>query len=157
MDDSDVVGLALKLRSLVWSWRMENLMRLVVVFGWRDPIIQSSDWIRFDSGLGPGSCDVIAKDGAAERIEIALSTLAADDAAGRAAVHDAFNRASAALAGALGAPATEVAGSIPEIRWGGDETTLLLTDLGVMIRLRLVTNSWLAFHDETNDRQDRWT
>ncbi|MFI9636673.1 DUF6301 family protein [Nocardia sp. NPDC051929] len=157
MDDLAIVELALQLQSLVWSWRMDNLMRLLVVFGWRDPIIQSSDWVRFDSGLGPGSCDVIGSDGDAERIEIALTTLASDDAAGRAAVHDAYTRAAAALAGALGAPTAEIVGSSPEVRWSGEETTLLLTDLGLTIGLRLVANSWLTNYDQANNAQLRRT
>ncbi|MGY5309585.1 DUF6301 family protein [Nocardia gipuzkoensis] len=157
MDDLAIVELALQLQSLVWSWRMDNLMRLLVVFGWRDPIIQSSDWVRFDSGLGPGSCDVIGSDGDAERIEIALTTPASDDAAGRAAVHDAYTRAAAALTGALGAPTAEIVDSSPEMRWGSEETTLLLADLASRVRLRLVTNAWLAHYDEANNLQQRRT
>ncbi|MEV6259045.1 DUF6301 family protein [Nocardia sp. NPDC051911] len=157
MDDLAIVELALQLQSLVWSWRMDNLMRLLVVFGWRDPIIQSSDWVRFDSGLGPGSCDVIGNGGDAERIEIALTTLASDDAAGRAAVHAAFGEAAAALTAAIGKSTAEIGDSISEIRWTGEETTLLLTDLGLRVRLCLVTNAWLAQYDEANDLQERWT
>ncbi|MGY1934186.1 DUF6301 family protein [Nocardia gipuzkoensis] len=153
MDDLAIVELAHQLQSLVWSWRMDNLMRLLVVFGWRDPIIQSSDWVRFDSGLGPGSCDVIGNGGDAERIEIALTTLASDDAAGRAAVHEAYIRAATALTDALGTPTAEIVDSSPEIRWSGEETTLLLTDLGLAVRLRLVTNSWLANYDRRTTRR----
>jgi hypothetical protein len=157
MHDLAIVELALQLQSLVWSWRMDNLMRLLVVFGWRDPIIQSSDWVRFDSGLGPGSCNVIGSDGDAERIEIALTTLASDDAAGRAAVHEAYTRAATALTDALGTPTAEIVDSSPEIRWSGEETTLLLTDLGLAVRLRLVANSWLTNYDQANNTQLRRT
>ncbi|MCC3332978.1 DUF6301 family protein [Nocardia abscessus] len=157
MGHSDTITLARQLQSLVWSWRMDNLMRLLVVFDWRDPIIQSSDWVRFDNGLGPGSCDVMGNGGHAERIEIALTTLAPDDAAGRAAVHEAFSEAAAALTAAIGAPTAEIVDSIPEIRWSGEETTLLLTDLGLMVRLCLVTNTWLAHYDEVNHLQERRT
>ncbi|MGV9334944.1 DUF6301 family protein [Nocardia sp. NPDC003726] len=73
MGNSDVVDLARQLQSLVWSWRMGNLMHLLAKFDWRDPIILSNAWVRFDSGLGPGSCDVIGNGGHAERIEIALT------------------------------------------------------------------------------------
>lgn len=157
MRSSDVVDLARQLQSLIWSWRMDNLMHLLAEFNWQDPIIQSSDWVRFDSGLGPGSCDVIGNGGHAERIEIALTTLAPDDAAGQAAVHEAFGEAAAALTATIGEPTTEIGDSIPEIRWTGEETTLLLTDLGLMVRLCLVTNAWLAHYDEANDLQERRT
>ncbi|WP_280483878.1 DUF6301 family protein [Nocardia farcinica] len=157
MGNLDVVDLARQLQSLVWSWRMDNLMHLLAEFNWRGPIIRSSDWVRFDSGLGPGSCDVIGNRGDAERIEIALTTLAPDDAAGRAAVHEAFREAAAALTAALGAPTAEIVDSIPEIRWSGEETTLLLTDLGLMVRLCLVTNAWLTHYDEANNLQERRT
>ncbi|MGY5207574.1 DUF6301 family protein [Nocardia gipuzkoensis] len=157
MGNSDIADLALHLRSLVWSWRMENLMHLLAEFDWRDPIIQSSDWVRFDNGLGPGSCDVIGNGGHAERIEIALTTLAPDEAAGRAAVHEAFGEAAAGLTATIGQPTAEIVDSIPEIRWTGEETTLLLTDLGLMVRLCLVTNTWLAHCDEANNLQERRT
>ncbi|MGQ4619755.1 DUF6301 family protein [Nocardia sp. R7R-8] len=157
MRSSDVVELALQLQSLVWSWRMENLMHLLAEFNWRDPIIQSSDWVRFDNGLGPGSCDVIGSAGHAERIEIALTTLAPDDTAGRAAVHEAFGEAAAALTATIGEPTAEIVDSIPEIRWTGKETTLLLTDLDLMVRLCVVTNAWLTHYDEANNLQQRRT
>ncbi|WP_405164841.1 DUF6301 family protein [Nocardia sp. NBC_01499] len=154
LGDTEVVDLAAELRSLVWSWRMDNLLRLLVVFGWQDPIIESSDWVRFDSGLGPGSCDVIGSDGEAERIEVAVTTLAADDSAGRAEVHDVFARMTAALIATLGEPTGRILEAIPEIRWAGAETTLLLTDLLLMVRLRLVSNAWLADYDEANGLQE---
>ncbi|MBF6300257.1 hypothetical protein IU459_22310 [Nocardia amamiensis] len=150
MSDGKIIDLAIELRSLVWSWRMDDLMSLLVVFPWRDPIIESPDWARFDAGLGAGTCDVIGREGDAERIEVAVTNLAPDDATGRAAVRDAFNRATAALTGALGAPTVQIVGTVPEIRWDGGETTLLLTDLSLMVRLCLVTNTWLASYDETN-------
>ncbi|MGV9334945.1 DUF6301 family protein [Nocardia sp. NPDC003726] len=56
--------------------------------------------------------------------------MAPDDVAGRAAVHAAFSDIAAALTALLGAPTAEIVDSIPEIRWTGEETTLLLTDLG---------------------------
>ncbi|QBS39875.1 DUF6301 family protein [Nocardia sp. CS682] len=157
LGDAELVDVADKLRSLVWSWRMDNLMRLLVVFGWQDPIFKSPDWVRFDSGLGPGTCDVMGRDGEAERIEVAVTTLAADDAAGRAGVHDAFARMTTALTATLGEPSARIADVIPEIRWSGEETTLLLTDLLLMVRLRLVTNTWLAEYDEANGVQGQST
>ncbi|WP_159080184.1 DUF6301 family protein [Nocardia suismassiliense] len=153
--DAEIVDLATTLRSLVWSWRMDNLMRLLVVFGWHDPIFESCDWVRFDSGLGPGTCDVIGRDGEAERIEVAVTTLAADDAAGQAKVHDAFIRMTAALTATLGEPTARIADTIPEIRWAGEETTLLLTGLLQMVRLCLVANAWLADYDAANGLREQ--
>ncbi|WP_405165571.1 DUF6301 family protein [Nocardia sp. NBC_01499] len=148
--DVEIVDLAATLQSLVWSWRMDDLMNLLVDFLWRDPIIESTDWVRFDAGLGAGTCDVIGNNGDAERIEVAVTTLSADNAAGRAEVRNVFNHMTAVLTGSLGEPSQRIEDAIPEIRWTGEETTLLLTDLSLMVRLCLVTNTWLAEYDDTN-------
>ena len=140
LGDREVIDLATKLRSLVWSWWMNDLARLLVVFGWRDPIFESPDWVRFDAGLGPGSCDVVGRSGAAERIEVAVTTLFTDDAIGHAGIEDAFALMSSTLTAALGEPTTRITGTSPEIRWVGAETTLVLMNLVLMVRLNVVTN-----------------
>ncbi|CAM4389948.1 DUF6301 domain-containing protein [Nocardia ninae] len=155
--DGEIVELATTLRSLVWSWRMDDLMSLLVVFPWHDPIIESPDWARFDAGLGAGTCDVLGRNKDAERIEVAVTTLSADNTAGRDEVRKTFDHMTAVLTGPLGEPSQRIADAIPEIRWTGEETTLLLTDLSLMVRLCLVTNTWLVEYDETNGLQGQST
>ncbi|WP_225725496.1 MULTISPECIES: DUF6301 family protein [unclassified Nocardia] len=139
-----MVDLARRLRSLVWSWRMDDLIRLLAVFGWRHPAAESADHVWFDAGFGSGSCDLYGCNGDAERIEIAVTALAADDESGRSDVRAAFERMAAALIRECGQPSGQVVDVIPEVWWAGEETALLLTDLSVMVRLCLVTNAWLA-------------
>ncbi|OCF87562.1 hypothetical protein AW168_25800 [Nocardia brasiliensis] len=147
MGDDDIVDLANKLYSLQWPWRMDYLVMLLDVFRWRDPMIRSPDWVRFDAGLGSGTCDVIGRAGNAERIEVAVTTLFPDDAEGWAGIDDAFARMSSTLIAALGEPTARIDGRFPEIRWGGAENTLRLTNLAVMVHLDLVINEWLAEFD----------
>lgn len=147
MGDEDIIELANKLYTLRWPWRMDYLVMLLDVFRWRDPIIRSPDWVRFDAGLGSGTCDVIGRAGDAERIEVAVTTLFPDDAQGWAGIDDAFTRMSSTLIAAIGEPTARIAGKFPEIRWGGVENTLRLTNLAVMVHLDLVTNEWLAEFD----------
>ncbi|MBF6547666.1 DUF6301 family protein [Nocardia brasiliensis] len=147
MGDEDIIELANKLYTLRWPWRMDYLVMLLDVFRWRDPMIRSPDWVRFDAGLGSGTCDVIGRAGDAERIEAAVTTLFPDDAQGWAGIDDAFTRMSSTLIAAIGEPTARIAGKFPEIRWGGVENTLRLTNLVVMVHLDLVTNEWLAEFD----------
>ncbi|WP_338773255.1 DUF6301 family protein [Nocardia vulneris] len=147
MGDDDIVDLANKLYSLQWPWRMDYLVILLDVFRWQEPMIRSPDWVRFDAGLGSGTCDVIGRAGDAERIEVAVTTLFPDDAEGWAGIDDAFARMSSTLIAAIGEPTARIDGEFPEIRWGGVENTLRLTNLAVMVHLDLVTNEWLAEFD----------
>jgi hypothetical protein len=78
-----------------------------------------------------------------------------DDAAGRAQAHDAFARMVAALTGALGEPTARIPGEVPEIRWAGAETTLVLRDPSVVVELSLMANSWLADYDKVIDLEEQ--
>ncbi|MEV4125017.1 DUF6301 family protein [Nocardia sp. NPDC049707] len=148
MSDNEIADLAEKLRTLVWSWRMDDLLRLVIVFGWQDPTIHSPDRVQFASGLGPDTVDIIGFDSDAVRIEVTVTTQAAGTPDSRDDTLAAFARMADVLTGSLGEPSARLDDRIPEIRWAGPETTLRLIDFHYTVRLQLVTNDWLNALDQ---------
>jgi hypothetical protein len=150
LSDNEIADLAEKLRTLVWSWRMDDLLRLVTVFGWQEPKIHSPDRVQFAAGLGPDTVDIIGFDGDAVRIEVTVTTQAADTPDGRDNTLAAFARMADVLTRSLGEPTDRLDDRISEIRWAGPETTLRLIDFHHTVRLQLVTNDWLSALDEEN-------
>ncbi|WP_157110492.1 DUF6301 family protein [Nocardia anaemiae] len=148
MSDNEIADLAEKLRTLVWSWRMDDLLRLVIVFGWQEPTIHSTDQVQFASGLGPDTVDIIGFDGDAVRIEVTVSTPAPDTPDGRDKTVAAYARMADILNRSIGEPTARLDIRVPEIRWAGPETTLRLIDFHHTVRLQLVTNDWLSALDQ---------
>jgi len=148
LSDNEIADLAEKLRTLVWSWRMDDLLRLVTVFGWQEPKIHSTDRVQFATGLGPDTVDIIGFDGDAVRVEVTVSTQAADTPDGRDNTLAAFARMADVLTRSLGEPTARLDDRVPEIRWAGPERTLRLIDFHHTVRLQLVTNDWLSALDQ---------
>jgi hypothetical protein len=147
LSDNEIAHLAGKLRTLVWSWRMDDLLRLAIVFGWREPQIHSADWVQFDAGLGS---DIIGFDGDAVRVEVTVSTQAADTPDGRNNTLAAFARMADVLTGSIGEPTDRLDDRVSEIRWTGPQTTLRLINFQHTVRLQVVTNDWLSALDQGN-------
>ncbi|WP_433201599.1 DUF6301 family protein [Nocardia sp. CA-107356] len=150
LSDNEIDDLAEKLRTLVWSWRMDDLLRLVIVFGWQEPTIHSTDRVQFAAGLGPDTVDIIGFDFDAVRVEVTVTTQAADTPDGRDNTLAAYARIADVLTRSLGEPTDRLDDRISEIRWAGPETTLRLIDFHHTVRLQLVTNDWLSALDEEN-------
>ncbi|MGW4774086.1 DUF6301 family protein [Nocardia sp. NPDC004278] len=144
MSDNEIVDLAEKLRTLVWSWRMDDLLRLVIVFGWQEPQIHSTDRVQFAAALGPDTVDIIGFDGDAVRVEVTVSTQAADTPDSRDNTVAAYARMANVLTESLGEPTAHLNDRVSEIRWAGPRTTLRLIDFHHTVRLQLVTNDWLS-------------
>ncbi|MFE7799423.1 DUF6301 family protein [Nocardia sp. NPDC057440] len=153
LSDNEIADLAEKLRTLVWSWRMDDLLRLAIVFGWRDPRIHSGDWVQFDAGFGSDTVDtvdIVGFDGDAVRVEVTVSTQAADTPDGRVITLAAYARMAEVLTGSIGEPTDRLDDRVAEIRWTGPETTLRLIDFQHTVRLQVVTNDWLSALDQGN-------
>lgn len=148
LSDNEIVDLAEKLRTLVWLWRMDDLLRLVIVFGWQEPKIHSTDRVQFAAGLGPDTVDIIGFDGDAVRIEVNVSTQAPDTPDGRDKTLAAYARMADVLTRSLGKPTAHLDDRVSEIRWAGTETTLRLIDFQHTLRLQVVTNDWLSALDQ---------
>ncbi|AFT99879.1 DUF6301 family protein [Nocardia brasiliensis] len=152
--DTEVVRLANRLRSLDWSWQMADVPQLAAAFGWNVQTVLPQS-VMLDVGLGMASGGIQGRNGQAEIIEIGVAAGAARDAEGQALVRDTFARLASAITEALGSPTSRLPGEIPEIRWADTDFTLQLICFKTTVRLFLVTNTWLAVHDETVALQEQ--
>ncbi|MGI5223178.1 DUF6301 family protein [Nocardia sp. CA-290969] len=146
LSDVALVELVERLRSLKWSWLIEDFPSLADEFGWRVEMSDTS-WVMFESGFGMGSGKVLGRDGRANTIRVRITDFVDEGNRGRGQTRDAFARFTTVLSATLGDPSTRRPGEIPEVRWAGPDTTLLLRDLEVSVVLELVTNSSLALQD----------
>lgn len=144
LDDAVIVELALRLRSLRWSWRLVDVPELAADFGWDVERIGPHS-VRLDVGFGLASGRVDGRDGQAKHIVVSVTDSDADDVD---SVWDAFVRMTRALTGALGAPTTRIPGEYPQVRWAGPRQTLVLIALPSVVNLELVPNEQLALDDE---------
>ncbi|WP_306361455.1 DUF6301 family protein [Nocardia sp. CC227C] len=146
LTDSEFVELATRLRSLDWSWNLDDAPPLIADFGWT---INNtlSQLVKFDTGFGRSTGGVSSLGGRAADISVQVTTYAGRDAEGRARVLDTFAGYTAALIGAIGEPTARLPGEYPEIRWAGAQTTLRLQALSSSVTLHLMTNEGLARHD----------
>ncbi|GAB4583205.1 DUF6301 family protein [Nocardia sp. IFM 10818] len=147
LTDTEIVALATRLRSLEWSWNLDDAPQLVADFGWTLNNTLS-ELVKFDTGFGRSTGGVSSLGGRAADIKVQVTSYAEKDAVGRARVLDAFAGYTAALTGAFGEPTARTPGELPEIRWAGAQTTLLLKALSLSVSLHLMTNEGLARHDE---------
>ncbi|MBF6332781.1 DUF6301 family protein [Nocardia transvalensis] len=154
LTDAEIVDLATRLRTIDWSWRMEDVTKLADQFGWR-VLRARPDWVMLDNGFGMASGRVGGRRGHAEDIDLRVTGFATDDSDGRAQVRDAFTRMVAALTSSLGEPTLRKPGKAPEVRWAGTTTTLRLVQLSASVKLHLVTNAALASHDETVELEEQ--
>ncbi|WP_040685768.1 DUF6301 family protein [Nocardia vinacea] len=108
----------------------------------------STDRVQFASRLGPDTVDIIGFDGDAVRVEVTVSTQAADTPDGRDDTVAAYARMADVLTRSLGEPTVRLDDRVSEIRWAGPETPLRLIDFHHTVRLQLVTNDWLSALDQ---------
>lgn len=150
---TEIVELTQQLRTLDWSWRLEDVPELAAKFGWRVEI-SSADWAMLDTGFGLSSGQVFGRDGKANDIKVILTGFPDEGIGGRDLVRDAFAQITETVTAALGEPTARTPGEVPEVRWAGPETTLILRDLSVTVALHLTTNNSLAIHDIPLDPHD---
>ncbi|WP_406265605.1 DUF6301 family protein [Nocardia sp. NBC_00881] len=152
--DAEIVDLASRLQSVDWSWRIADVPELAAAFGWQ-VLTAHPNSVTLDNGFGMDSGEVIGRDGRAESIELALTSVASNDVDGRAQARDALARMAAVLTGALGEPTSRKPGRSPEIRWVGAEATLRLVGLSRSVQLCLTANSYLAKEDQAIELEER--
>ncbi|WP_433661711.1 DUF6301 family protein [Nocardia sp. CA-128927] len=154
LTDAEIVELATRLRSLDWSWQLADAAVLASAFGW-EVVMTGDDWVMLDAGFGAGSAKLTGSGDQVGEIMVQVTDFADDDAAGEAQTRDAFVGMVAALTGAFGEPTARIPGDVPEVRWAGAETTLVLRDPAVMVELFLMTNAWLAEQDGLIDLEEQ--
>ncbi|WP_433759743.1 DUF6301 family protein [Nocardia sp. CA-135398] len=144
LSDAEIVVLALRLRSLHWSWWLADVQDLAAEFGWRIERIGPHS-VSVDVGFGLDSGGVDGWDGQAHHIVQSVTDSASDEAD---SVWNAFVRMTRALTDALGAPTMRIPGEYPQVRWAGPQQTLMLRALPNVVNLELVPNEQLALDDE---------
>ncbi|MFE3188712.1 DUF6301 family protein [Nocardia sp. NPDC059240] len=145
----DVAELALRLRSLDWSWQLADVPALAVDFGWTIGTTYQYS-VSVGTELGPRTGSVSGRSETADDISIRVTDYADDDSNGRGHVRDAFANMTSAIISALGPPTLRIPGEDAEIRWAGTETTLRLRDLASCVSLYLFTNSALDLEDRVS-------
>ncbi|WP_405167254.1 DUF6301 family protein [Nocardia sp. NBC_01499] len=154
LTDDEIVDLATRLRSVQWSWLLEDAPALAEAFGWT-VVMAEPEWVMLDTGFGMGSGRIAGSDAQAEYIRARVAGPASDDAAGHALSRDTFATMSTALTGALGDPTERKPGKSAEIRWADEETTLVLKDVEVGVQLSLLANTKLAMRDRAIALEDQ--
>ncbi|MFE3542342.1 DUF6301 family protein [Nocardia sp. NPDC059177] len=140
----EAAELAGALHTLDWSWQLDDAPAVVEKFGWRT-ISSRPRRIMLDTGFGPDSGTIRAKNGQVTGIDLQLTEFA--DAVENTEVTAAFDSIATALTGKLGEPSARVAGPPPQYRWAGAEATIVLERSAASVWLHLVTNARLAADD----------
>ncbi|MEV0684046.1 DUF6301 family protein [Nocardia sp. NPDC050378] len=143
----EVADLSSRLRTLDWSWQLDEIPAIAERFGW-DVVSTDEDWAMLDTGFGLASGKVFADDGEVERIQVGLSTIGPDTSETRALVQQAYTAMTARLAADLGAPSAEITDDPRQTRWSGIDSTLILEELDRSLTLTLASNDWLDLFDE---------
>ncbi|MBF6332784.1 DUF6301 family protein [Nocardia transvalensis] len=136
LDDNEIVDLATRLRSLVWSWRMDDTLGLMAAFGWTVRKFEP-DRITLDTKLATADGYMLGDGSQADCIDVVVTGPTTDDQAGRTRLEDTFARMTTALTDSLGGPTERIFGDVPRIRWAGQETVLTLTHEPPYIHLLL--------------------
>ncbi|MFF5031923.1 DUF6301 family protein [Nocardia salmonicida] len=144
MPADKAADLAGALHTLDWSWSLDDAPAVVEKFGWHT-VSSRPRRITLDTGLGPDSGTIRAKNGQVTGIELQLTDFA--DASENAQVATAFDSFAAAITAKLGEPIARVAGPPLQYRWAGADATVVLERSAASVWLYLVTNARLAADD----------
>lgn len=144
MPADDAADLAGRLRTLDWSWSMDDAPAIVEQFGWAT-ISQRPRRIMLDTGFGPDSGTIQAKNGEVTRIELQLTDYA--ESTEKPELKTAFTHFAQAITTELGEATGRVKAPTPQYRWAGPDTTVVLILSAASIWLHLVTNTRLAADD----------
>ena len=147
LSDQEIIDLVTRLRTLDWSWRPDEVPRLVTDFGWTIMGRALENFVLTTQfGMATGRVEV---DRANEvvRISTAVSTpVSPKTAEARAFTQDAFARVVAATTRALGEPTQRIPGETPEVRWRGAESTVAVMRT-IQVNVYLATNEWVDDFD----------
>ena len=148
LSDQRLIDLVTRLRLLDWSWRPDDVERLVTDFGWTIVRRVFGDFV-LDTEFGTATGDVeVNRSDRVVRIITTVSTwVSSRTAEGRAFNQDAFARVVVVVTRALGEPTQRVPGKCPEVRWRGSENTIAVQRLPGRVWVYLATNEWVDDFD----------
>lgn len=147
LDKDALRSLLTTVRDTVWSWEEADVPALAGRFGWDDIELLPDLGAVVDPGYGIGSPAIrLSFDkGRVDRITMRISSKVEEgDDAGQLFLADVFSDAVAVGSGVLGETTSRRIGALPEVRWRGTETTIVLKALSMSV---VVTWSTNAFQD----------
>jgi hypothetical protein len=148
LSDQEIIDLVTRLRSLDWSWRPDEVPRLVTDFGWTIMGRALENFVlTTEFGMATGDVDVGLSSEVVRIITTVSTPVRAETAEARAFTQDAFARVVAATTRALGEPTQRIPGKTPEVRWRGAESTVAVLRLSVQVEVYLATNAWVDDFD----------
>ncbi|GAA4059373.1 DUF6301 family protein [Actinomadura miaoliensis] len=148
LSDREVVELVTRFRDLAWSWNAADVDQLVHDFGWTVEARRRRG-VRLDTGLGMASGDInITSDGQVERVSVAASEYVSNETIeGRSWLQDVFADVTAIATKTLGEPTDRRPGEYPEVRWRGQQTTIVVMRSSTLVKIFVATNEYLDEHD----------
>jgi hypothetical protein len=148
LSDQRLIDLVTRLRSLDWSWRPDEVERLVTDFGWTIMGRALENFVlNTEFGMATGDVEV-NRSGQVDRIITTVSSrVSPKTAATRAFTQDAFVRVVAVATGALGEPTHRAPGAAPQVRWRGAKSTVAVQRLSTQVQVYLATNEWVDDFD----------
>ncbi|MEU4706116.1 DUF6301 family protein [Nocardia salmonicida] len=144
MPTDQAAELAGELHALDWSWSMDDAPAIAEQFGW-NTLSSRPRRIMLDTGFGPDSGTIQAKNGDVTRIELQLTDYA--ESTEKPELKTAFTHFAQAITTELGEATGRVKAPTPQYRWAGPDTTVVLILSAASIWLHLVTNTRLAADD----------
>ncbi|MGI5223179.1 DUF6301 family protein [Nocardia sp. CA-290969] len=125
LSSHELVQLARGLRTMRWSWLMDDLLGLGEVADDWIVVESEPDRITIDTQAVHGYCYIEGREGLAEAISYPVATISADESY-RTPPSEMFNRMAAALSNVYGAATTDSSNNDQHCDWAGSENTLRL-------------------------------
>lgn len=151
IDGGTLRTLLTTLQNTTWNWASSDVSALAGQLGW--DVLEIVE--------GKGAFADAAWDAGGEEIEFALNgervndiimrltdTATSTDIDAQASIQDSFTGAVATATEVLGQPDSRTAGKRPEVRWRGENATILLKNLGVTVSLVWASNTWQDHWDQ---------
>ncbi len=139
------------LRDTSWSWKEADVPAVTAGLGWEIAKLSPTFSATVDPGHGLGSraYRFSFRDGRVSDVTLRISSMVEeDDPAGQLFLSDVFAGARTVGTEVLGAPTGTTPGKQPQVRWRGDEATVILQSLPTV-----VTVFWR--YNERQDELDR--
>ena len=145
LDKDALRSLLTTVRDTSWSWTEDDVPVLAERFGWTLVQVLPGMGAVADAGYGLGAkaFRLNFDQGKVWRVSMRISSrVAEDDAADQALLEEVFAGVQELGAEVFGRPATPYASSVPQVRWRGEQTTLVVRNLRVAVTMTWATNAY---------------
>jgi hypothetical protein len=152
LDKDALRALLSTIRSTSWSWQEQEVPALVDRFGWTDILLRAGRGALIDPGHELGDKPYRMSFDGSGKVNIITMRISSvedeDDPEGQLFLGDVFADAAAVATEILGTATVRTPGSQPEIRWRGEESTLILYQLSISVELTWASNEYQDHWDE---------